>query len=104
MNTSNSPTSLKILSNIEISDIDGDFRVNIPFLYCGKNWPFSSQSTPKSIDIIQAGWTDCPFKFIDSEIEMIIGMNHPDLLKPLELIEGPTKELFVTRHHLGFAI
>ncbi|KAA0189285.1 hypothetical protein HAZT_HAZT006076 [Hyalella azteca] len=45
-----------------------------------------------------------PFKFMDSDILLLLGMNAPELIKPRDVIGGEDNLPFATRHALGWAM
>ena len=44
-----------------------------------------------------------PFQLIDEPIDLLIGMNVPALLRPLEVVHGDPDEPYATRHLFGWA-
>ncbi|KAA0183623.1 hypothetical protein HAZT_HAZT011449 [Hyalella azteca] len=70
-----------------------------------KRWPFIKKDVPTEQDVEELLYLkDAPFKFIDSDILLLLGMNAPELIKPRDVIGEEDNLLFATRHALGWAI
>ena len=97
----------RVLNNLIVSDVDGNFSHVIPVVYtkCVDNWPFSEDDLPRPEMIeSKAAFQDIPFNFIDTDISLLVGLNTPRLLRPVESINGDPDGIYATRHALGWTI
>ena len=97
-------SATRIVNNLEVSDMNGNLQDIIPVVYTRKQWPFSLDDTPKYSDELVQQFKNLPIPLVDSNIGLIIGMNRPDMLKPLEIIDGQTTVSYASRHRLGWAL
>ena len=49
-------------------------------------------------------FNDIPFNFINNKIGILIGMNEPEIIKPLQIVQPNENGPFASRHKLGWAI
>ncbi|XP_047741664.1 uncharacterized protein LOC125179586 [Hyalella azteca] len=100
-------TKTKILRNLLLSDIDGNKVALLPLLYSRdeQSWPFSKDDIPSSQDVLNYDYLrDVPFNFVDAEVNILIGMNNPGLLKCLKIVDGGWNQPFASLHWLGWAL
>lgn len=96
----------KIVENVLISSIDGNKWTEIQSIFIKPNqqWPSNQDVIPKHTDILQFPHLhDVPFNFTQTEVGLLIGMNMPGLIRPIELVYGSWNEPFASRHWLGWA-
>ena len=107
MERKNSSINTRVINNLELSSLDGQSVTDIPVLYTKSNasWPFTKEDIPHFDDVKQfSHLANIPFSFIDSDVDILIGMNVPMLLKPLEIIDGDDDQPFASLHLLGWTI
>jgi hypothetical protein len=99
------PITAKIVRDLTIVSLDSTAKINIPKLYAKSNWPFTIEDSPKEGDIEGiSGLENIPFKFIDKNIGLLIGMDMPDILKPLDVVSSTSRGPFATRYMHGWAL
>ena len=94
----------EVLNNLIVRDVDGVERDTIPVVFSQQRWPFNEDDAPDSDPCLKNILKDSPFHMIGKEINLIIGINRPDILKPRELIEIPNSRSYLTRHSVGWAL
>ena len=95
------------LENIQISSIDGRKQTEIPIVYTKSEscWPFSERDIPSYSDITDFHFlADVPFDFVDADIDILVGMNVPGLVKCHATVDGDWNEPFASLHWLGWAL
>ena len=102
----NRKTDTVVLNDLEILDLDENYKTVIPVTYCKDNWPFDKEDTPKEKDIDDhPHLRNLPLNLVDEEIGILIGVSQPHLFKVLETVEGPNEDsIYATRHKLGWAL
>jgi len=100
-NTSNT----RVVNNLELYSYDNVRRDCLPVVFARELWPFDDSDLP-DINCIRGEdhLKGIDFHFISADIGVLIGMNRPEMLKPLEVVSGPPNTIYATRHHLGWAI
>jgi len=95
-----------VIHNLEIYNFNMTEKEAIPVIYCKQNWPFSKKDTPSKDKVKDLEYlSDINFNFIDSEIGILVGMNASELMKPLEIRQGPEKnQPFAVKYKLGWSI
>ena len=98
-------TPATVVENLEIMDLEENESALISVAYAHKNWPFDCEDSPKPIDISEYPYlVELPFNFIKEKIGLLVGMNYPGILQPLEIVRGPTEDHpYATRHKFGWA-
>jgi len=100
-----STVRVKTLMNVEVFSLDGKKSKIIRRMYCKRDWPFNESDSPNVSDI-----ESCPefknlkFDFISSRIGLLIGMDCPDIIKPLKIVNSTNNGPFATKHFFGWAI
>lgn len=97
----------KVLNNLTLSSLDNSFTTSIPVMYTKpkKHWPFSESDLPRSNDLEEyPHLKNLSFPECSAEIGILIGMNAPELLMPLEVITGDAGTPYATRHSLGWTV
>ena len=94
-----------IANNIEISSLEGDYVTTIPKVFAKENWPFSHKDSPSEKDVTNIQFQrDIPFQFINEKIGILVGMDMPEILEPLETVKSNRKGPYASRHHFGWAL
>ena len=99
----------RVINNLQIWDMELSQNITIPLVYTRGKLPFSKEDVPMYKDICKnAQLKNIPFKYINAEIGMLIGMNVPELLFPLETIpkyrELQPNDPYATLHKFGWAL
>ena len=103
MEHNNKSIDTKVVNNLEISGIHNTNYEILPVVYAQRNWPFSAGDTPEPEDM-KENLDDIPYEFVDSTIGLIIGMNHPEMVKPLQIKDSPTHGVYASLHLFGWAL
>ena len=104
MEGTSSHSHTKVINNLELYDLDDNLQDVIPVVYAQKKWPFSSEDSPTADVAKLEHLADVPFNFIDADITLIIGMNRPEMVKPLQIVDGAWNEAYASLHRLGWAL
>lgn len=98
---------LKVVNNVILTDLCDNNTVTIPVVYTkpSHKWPFSKDDLPRLKDL------DCfphlrsvPFNFVDANIDLLVGMNVPSLLKCRQIVERADDEPYASLHLLGWTV
>ena len=96
---------VKVVNDIELLSLDHANRVSIPWLYAKDNWPFDMNDSPKKEDVERVPLKEkVKFAFIDKPIGILIGMNMPEILKPLKTVSSTKRGPYASCHSLGNAL
>lgn len=100
------PVDVNIVNNLEIYSLTSSKTEIIPILYSKGNWPFDIEDSPKLTDVSNyPELKELPFKFINNcSVGILIGMNVPQIVKPLKVVSTSHGSLYATKHSLGWAI
>ena len=94
-----------VINNLEIMDLEENKKVAVPVVYANRNWPFNKDDVHREEDTQDhAHLEDIPFNFVDSYVGILIGMNMPELIKPLKIVEGKAGTPYASQHLLGWAL
>ena len=94
-----------IAEGLELVSLNGDKNIPIGSVYAKKNWHFDRKDSPSNDDVEgYPALKRVPINYIDSDIGILIGMNEPQLLKPLEIIETSKNGPYASRHELGWVL
>ena len=80
-----------------------NLKDTIPVVYAQQNWPFTKEDSPVPSDM-KEHLSNLPYSFINSTVGLIIGMNRPEMIKPLQIIDGPRDSVYASLHQLGWAL
>ena len=97
----------RVVNNLEIKSIDGTYSTLIPVVYTRKaeSWPFSREDLVRLRDLEDLPHLkEVPIKEVDEDVGLLIGMNAPDLLKEIEVVDGDAGLPYATLHKLGWVI
>jgi len=100
----NSEVSTTVLNNVKLYDLDRNNYEIVPVVFALKSWPFNETDQPREEDFNLPHLADVPFRFIKSKVGMIIGMNRSELIKPLQIVNGPPNTAYASLHKLGWAL
>ena len=106
MEAINSVMHTKLVKNLQVASLDEKTTYCIKQLYGKDPWPFEIDDSPRNEDIKDCiHLKDVPINFVkERKIGILIGMNQPDLLYPLEAVRGPPGKPFATQHMMGWAL
>lgn len=107
MNDKCKMTVSKIIFHIEIQDIHKNYKCVIPTAYTQVNtlWPFSHNDLPSNEYVDEYTHLDeVPFEFSGKPISILIGMDIPELHRPLSVVAGNSNEPFAVQYILGWSL
>ena len=103
MENVNASVATRVVHNLQIYDLNDNLKDTIPVVFAQQNWPFNADDAPKP-EHIEDHLSEVPFNFIDTSIGMVIGMDRPELVKPLQIVDGPPHMAYASLHSLGWAL
>ena len=104
MENNSSKVSVKVVENLEIVSLDETECVVVPKIYAKKHWPFSVNDNLREADVKKCKLLkNVPFKFLPAKIGLLIGINMPQIVKPLEVVNTTNDGPYATRHLFGWA-
>ena len=106
MHHKNALTKTLVINNLKILDLDENESEFIPVAYNRNPWPFDQNDSPKPSDIENFTYLkNIPFKFIDSDIGILLGLNHSEVMKPLRVVSGQAENSpYATLHKFSWAL
>ncbi len=98
-------TKTRVVNNLEILDLEENENTIIPVVYTRTPWPFEKEDSPLPSDIEKCPYLqNVPFQFIDEKIGLLVGINQPNLTKPIDIVTGPNEDSpYATQHKFGWA-
>ena len=94
-----------VINNIEITSLDESRAIVVPKLYAKENWPFKFEDSPKISDVKnRPELSNVPFQFIESKIGILIGMDMPEIMRPLKVVQSKINGPYASKHLLGWAL
>ena len=105
MEKNKSSTMCNKVYNVEISSIDGKTKTTLSSVYSRSSWPFELTDSPVPDDTRTfQKLRELPINYENKKIGLLIGLNRPDILRPLEVIHTTKRGPYATRHMFGWAI
>ena len=105
MGSKRAPTRTRVIRDLEIYDLDENERVSLPPTYSREVLPIGNEEIIREEDI--EGWPnirDLPFNFVDADVGLILGINAPEAIKCLEIVNSVVNGPYATKHKLGWAV
>jgi hypothetical protein len=100
-----SPLRTCVVNGLEIMDLEENEKVMLPLVYSKAELPIDRDEIPNRSEISDFTYlNEVPFQFVDANVGLLIGMNVPDVLKPLEIVGSDTAGPYASRHKLGWAL
>ena len=97
--------NVSVVKNLIITNLAGNSKNKLAKVYAKNKWPFTEKDSPSVRDIENITLDkNIPFNFISGKIEILIGMDNPDILQPRETVKGKKNGPYATRHILGWAL
>ena len=99
--------SVKIINNLHLTDFDRNNSIVIPVVYAKttKAWPFSREDLTTKADLEELPHLkDIPFNFVDVEIDLLVGLSVPRLMKPMQTSEGFDDLPYASKHIFGWTL
>ena len=79
--------------------------ISLSKVYAKTNWPFEIIDSPTSEDIKDIkDFETLPLQFIDRKIGLLVGMNEPDIMEPLQIVQTKDNGPYASRHKTEWAI
>ena len=107
MGNKNHSNSSRVVNNLKVSDLEGNHEINVPVVFTQHDsaWPFSKEDVAKQRETEQyEHLRDVPFKFLDENVGLLLGVNIPSVMKQLEIVDGSPDDPFASRHLLGWVV
>lgn len=96
---------VELIKDLSVQSLDGEITEIIPKLYAKAPWPFERHDSPTKNDVEKyVSFKDIPFEFIDEKIGLLVGINVPQIVKPLELVNTTRNGPYATKHLFGWAL
>ena len=94
-----------VVNDLEILPLDRSMCHSLSNVYAKEKWPFDKNDSPSPEDIknIKA-FDSIPLQFINRKIGLLVGMNEPEIIKPIEVIQAENSKLYASHHKIGWAI
>ena len=105
MQSDRASVSTRIVNNLEIYDLNCEQKDYTSVVYAKPNWPFCRDNAPNPDDTKHLTYLkNAPFKYIDADIGLLIGMNFLEIIKLLAVVDGPHNQPYATLHIIGWAL
>ena len=100
-----SPVSVGVVKDLEILSLCEKKSYIVPTFYAKNDWPFETVDSPTRIDIEKFdNLLKLSFNFIDAKMGLLVGVNCPELLKPLNVVNTIKNGPYATKHLFGWAV
>ena len=104
MENSCNQISVKLVENLELVSLADKTTFKIPKVYAKDKWPFEERDSLKYDDVKSfTALKNVPFKFKNVKIGLLIGLNVPELIKPLEIVNTTKDGPYASKHLFGWA-
>ena len=105
MEQNSSKIPVKIIADLEIVSLDNDYKVTIPKVFAKKHWPFENHQTLSEKDVNKfPELNEVPFNFVKAKVGLLVGLNMPEILRPLEIINTSKNGPYASKHVFGWAL
>lgn len=103
MEGKSSSYNTEIINDIFVTSLDGSVSSNIPDAYVRARWPFDRKDSPCYSDLQDfPELKNLPFNFVDAKISILVGVNVPNLIQPLEIVTSSKFGTYASRQFLGW--
>lgn len=105
MEKKNSTLKTKLVSDLEICDLDENNIVYLRAAYMKTELPVTTEDLVSQEKLER--WShlkEIPIRYVDAEVGILLGVNTPDAVKPLEIVDGNPDEPYAIRTKLGWAV
>ena len=105
MEKKNSSFLTRAVSGLEVLDLDENEKIALPVVYSKAELPIGNDDIPSRSEIDAFPFlNEVPFQYVDADVGLLIGINVPEALKPLEIVDNDSHEPYASRHRLGWAL
>ena len=107
MEARNRSMTTRVVNNVTLTDLDETNSITIPVVFTKPDnaWPFTEDDLVTYNDVENLNHlSSVPFSFSDASIDLLVGLNVPELLKPLQVVDGAPDEPYASKHALGWAL
>ena len=105
LQSKHSPLRTRVVNGLEVMDLDENEKIKLPLVYSKAELPIGREDIPDQSEIADFPYlNEVPFQFVDANVGLLIGMNVPDVLKPLEIVDSDVYGPYASRHKLGWAL
>lgn len=105
MEKHDSKWATNVIHGLEVCDMDSSEVIHLPPSYTHKDLPINREDIPKQEHI--QSWQhlkSVPIHYSDADVGILIGMNSPAALRPLEVVAGKDEEPYAVRTKLGWSV
>ena len=105
MEKKNSSFCTRAINDLEVMDLDGNEKIILPLVYSKSELPIAREDIPRKSEIADFPYlNEVPFQFVDANVGLLVGINIPEALKPLEIVDNDANGPYASRHKLGWAL
>ena len=105
MEKKNSSMLTRAVSGLEVFDLDENEKISLPVVYSKTELPIGRDDIPGRSDVDAFPFlNEVPFQYVDADVGLLIGINVPEALRPLEIVDNAPNEPYASRHRLGWAL
>ena len=105
MESNSSSISVNVVKDLELVSLtDENCKYKIPTVYAKGKWPFSEADSLRYEDIKNySSLKEIPFQHNARKIGLLVGMNVPEIIKPLEIVHTTVSGPYASKHLFGWA-
>ena len=97
--------NVSVVNNLELLSLDNKNKIEMKKVYAKKDWPFVHEDSPSKQDLKGLCFKEnIELNHIPEKIGILVGMDTPELIQPLEIINSTKKGPYLSRHKLGWAL
>ena len=94
-----------VVNDLQLLSLDGANMIEIKKVYAKKNWPFTIEDSPHKDDLNNLSFSrKVELTYLPEKIGILVGMDTPELIRPLQIINSYKKGPYLSRHKLGWAL
>lgn len=97
--------STQVVRGLEVIDLDETNVIQLPPTFTHRNLPVSREDIPFRSQV--EAWDhlkDIPIQYTEAGVGILIGMNSPEALRPLDIVASKDHEPYGVRTKLGWTI
>ncbi len=99
------PIRSTLLSGLEVSELKGNNFIPLPEVYTQRSMPVTKDNIPTQEDLKEWSYlSDLQLPKIDSDIDLLIGMNAANVMEPWQVINSQGSGPYAVRTLIGWVI